>query len=645
MSTPESSRWSVNADGNGIVWDVADQTNPANLLPHADHVEMSGRRVSVIVRYRVDKSRRLFVERDMIFPQLRVRENDVRGYLRRVYDDRFFLPRFVIEGEEWYPLVTPVMRIAQDKGCLTVYYKLEALGITIERVLFPDATRATVWEDWQFYADDGRDLTVDRLPRMFSDYDYGLDKTYGIVAGNRYLSGKMRQNDGIITYIPVFFDACTIDPDTNPSPISPEEYFTASEGRISFDKRIQSDPAHIAFHCPDPELNQLFAFAKLRAAESLFETELMGLVHSPGGGNFYCGIWANDQCEYSAPFFAFLNDPSANEASVNAYRHFAKHMMPEYTPVPSSFEMSGHIPYRACGDRGDAAMIASGMARYLLVRGDRALAAEMYPALTWCNEYNRRKTDKRGVVLSDTDELEGRFPTGDANLSTSTLAYDGYRMGAHIARELGHTDDAADWNARADALALAIEAHFGAAVEGYMTYRYHDGNTVLRSWICLPLVFGLATGTRASGTVDALFSPRLWMPGGLATQAGDTTFWDRSTLYGLRGAFIAGATELAYARLLAYSRRRLLGDHVPYPVEAYPENDQAHLSAESALYCRVFLEGLLGIVPTGFDSFTVTPRLPSGWDEYSARFTAFGGRDISIRVFRKAGEVAYSMTG
>ena len=38
------------------------------------------------------------------------------------------------------------------------------------------------------------------------------------------------------------------------------------------------------------------------------------------------------------------------------------------------------------------------------------------------------------------------------------------------------------------------------------------------------------------------------------------------------------------------------GEHVPYPVEAWPEGNQRHLSAESALYCRIFTEGLFGLL-------------------------------------------------
>ncbi len=228
------------------------------------------------------------------------------------------------------------------------------------------------------------------------------------------------------------------------------------------------------------------------------------------------------------------------------------------------------------------------------------------------------------MVESDTDELEGRFPTGTANLSTSCLAYDAYRRAADLARSLNKLEDAADYDARADKLAAAIESYFGGMVEGFETYRYYQGNETLRAWICLPLCFGIET-PRTSGTIAALFSPRLWTPDGLATEAGDKVFWDRSTLYALRGVFFAGATEIALDYLEAYSRRRLLGEHVPYPVEAYPEGGQAHLSAESALYCRIFTEGIFGMVPTGLRSFQITPRLPEKWSSMWLRnIHAFG---------------------
>ena len=124
---------------------------------------------------------------------------------------------------------------------------------------------------------------------------------------------------------------------------------------------------------------------------------------------------------------------------------------------------------------------------------------------------------------------------------------------------------------------------------------------------------------RKEGTIAALFSPRLWTEDGLASLAGNKTFWDRSTLYGLRGAFTAGETEKALRFLKYYSQRRLLGEHVPYAVEAYPEGNQRHLSAESGLYCRIYTEGLFGMRPVSFNAFDITPRLPKEWNKMALR--------------------------
>ena len=169
-------------------------------------------------------------------------------------------------------------------------------------------------------------------------------------------------------------------------------------------------------------------------------------------------------------------------------------------------------------------------------------------------------------------------------------------------------------------------------MEGFRTYRYYDGNDVLRAWICIPLTVGIYD--RAEGTADALFSPRLWTENGLLTEAGDKTYWDRSTLYALRGVFACGETDRALEYLRDYSRKRLLGDHVPYPIEAWPEGNQRHLSAESGLYCRIFTEGLFGIRPTGFRSFELTPRLPAGWDRMALRHVRAFGSDFDVVVER-----------
>jgi hypothetical protein len=257
-------------------------------------------------------------------------------------------------------------------------------------------------------------------------------------------------------------------------------------------------------------------------------------------------------------------------------------------------------------------------------------ARRLWPLIDWCLEYLRRKRSAHGVISSDADELEGRFPAGKINLSTNVLAYGGLVSASHLAASLGDRAMASRLADEAAALRAAIGRYFSSRVGGYETYRYYDGNDVLRSWICLPLVMGIFE--RAPGTINALLSRSLWTKNGILTQAGDKTFWDRATLYAFRGLYYAGVTDTCDRYFTYYSRTRLLGEHVPYPVEAWPEGNQRQLSAESALYCRVVTEGIFGIEPLGLGRFSLLPRLPAGWKAMSLEhMKAFGG-DWSIAV-------------
>jgi hypothetical protein len=303
--------------------------------------------------------------------------------------------------------------------------------------------------------------------------------------------------------------------------------------------------------------------------------------------------------------------------------------------------MEGDLP--CCSkDRGDAAMYAYGASLYALALGNKKVATELWPAIEWCLEYNQRKKNAAGVIESQTDEMEGRLPTGTANLSTSSLAYGALLSAVNLARSLDKPDSiVVKYANRASDLKTAIENYFGADIKGLHTYKYYKEHTSFRSWICLPLVMGIMD--RRKGTVKALFN-ELWTADGLATEAGEKQFWDRSTLYGLRGVFKAGETVQALDYLKKYSERRLLGEHVPYPVEAYPEGNQAHLAAESALYCRIFTEGLFGITPTGLNNFTALPRLPAGWKQMGLQNIAAFGTNFNILVSRKGSEIEITLS-
>jgi hypothetical protein len=170
-------------------------------------------------------------------------------------------------------------------------------------------------------------------------------------------------------------------------------------------------------------------------------------------------------------------------------------------------------------------------------------------------------------------------------------------------------------------------------VQGFNTYKYYNENTKLRAWICIPLVMGITE--RKEETIKALFSDYLWSSNGILTESGSTTFWDRSTLYAFRGLLSNGATDRCMKYFSYYSTTRLLGEHVPYPVEAWPEGGQRHLAAESALYCRAVTEGLFGINPTGLNKFTMCPWLPKGWNAMKLKNVKAFDRAFDIEVSRK----------
>jgi hypothetical protein len=330
----------------------------------------------------------------------------------------------------------------------------------------------------------------------------------------------------------------------------------------------------------------------------------------------------------------------AADASLRAYDLFSRFMGPDLYRIPSSIIDGGRDIWEGAGDRGDAAMYLYGCARFLLALGDRDVAAARFWTLKWSVDYCLSCKNADGVIASDSDELEGRLPSGKANLCTSTLTYDGLKNAALIADMLGETALAAAWRQEATALETAIEAFFGATVSGFDAYRYYDGNTVLRSWICMPLTVGIYR--RAEETTAALLSDRLCREDGILSAEGDTILWDRSTLYTFRGLLQAGKAASVYPYLQRYVACRLLGEHIPYAVEAYPEGDGRHLSAESALFCRLVTEGIFGLSPAGWQQLQVRPAVPAALGEVTLQNLHYGGQALSLAITPQDG--GYTVT-
>lgn len=609
-------RWELNS-GGGITWHI----KPGD-MPHSDHIEMSGLSVSTVVRYGVDASGSFKLNRGMVWPQLRTLPNNTHASLMRKMEWNP-IQHIQINGAE---VKEQVQRISLD-GTLIVESECETRRgkIKLTRILFPSTTRPSFCEKYivknlsdktiQIEIDHARTITETPAER-------GRSGSYRLI---QEVSGPVCRE--LKAQEEIVFHASTTGYKQQEKEEAPDV-----EAELKVRQALMKEFAQcLIVDTPDPILNTMFAFAKIRAAESIYETA-GGLMHGPGGESYYAAIWANDQAEYMNPFFPFLGYETGNQSALNSFTHFARFMNEEYKPIPSSIVAEGTEIWGGAGDRGDAAMIAYGAARYALARSDRSEANQLWPLIEWCLEFCKRKVNTEGVVASDSDELEGRFPAGDANLCTSSLYYDALNSAVYLGKELNKkSKQLHTYTKEAEALKKNIDRYFGATVEGFDTYQYYKGNDLLRSWICIPLTVDIHD--RKDETIRALFSPRLWTENGLLTQAGSETFWDRSTLYALRGVYACGETEKATEFLKFYSTQRLLGEHVPYAIEAWPEGDQRHLSAESGLYCRIMTEGLFGIRPTGFKSFTLTPRLPAGWKYMNLnQIKAFGTSfDIKIR--------------
>lgn len=612
-------RWKINTDGD-ITWQVKKGD------VHHDHIEMAGKQIAVVLRYGVDKTGAFELNKSMIWPMLRTIPNNTHGSLMRRFD--------------WNPLDAMTINgrsIEEQVRTITLNGTMEVISditlgkknsLSLKRTYLPSTESPSLIEMYEFTNTGTSEVSLE-IPTGITTLSTNPKQG---VAGSYSIKLLTHGTERAVTLLPgksYTFSASI----SGYKPSEKEAVIDANQELLKRQALVSEWMSNLILETPDPILDKMFAFSKIRSCESIYATK-GGPMHGPGGESYYAAIWANDQAEYINPYFPFIGYDYGNASAVNSFKHFARYMNNEWKPIPSSIIAEGESYWNGAGDRGDAAMIAYGAARYALASGNKEEARQLWPLIEWCLEFNHKKLNEAGVVTSDADELEGRFPAGKANLCTSSLYYDALLSAAYLAEDL---DKGAavikKYRQQASDLEKAIDSYFAATVEGFDTYAYYEGNDILRAWICIPLTVGI--NKRATGTIDALFSPRLWSENGLLTQAGSQTFWDRSTLYALRGAFMAGEIEKAMKFMKHYSGTRLLGNHVPYPVEAWPEGGQRHLSAESGLYGRIITEGIFGIRPTGLHSFTLTPRLPQEWGHmYLRKIKAFDS-DFDIEVIRK----------
>jgi hypothetical protein len=516
------------------------------------------------------------------------------------------------------PLRCDVASTVAFDGMLTVVYPASE-GIVASRTVYCSQRNPVVVEAWQLRNATDKPLTVDfKTPAKVTA---ATENTLLVWTGQGPASTVVKPG-GTVSLATCVQARLKNGPET----ISAIDVAAEHAARRALTEAAWRGPGRL--ETPEPLLDQAFTLQKLHVLECPIET-IKGVIVHNGSLRYSPGIWANDPVEYSSPLFPFFGDPELNRASMGMYRIWQDYCLKHgIEPFPGSFE---HPDLKLVQrDRGDDAMVLYGLSKFLLFQGDRPAAEELWPLIEMSAASILKHTTAAGIVASKTDEMEGRYPTGDANLSTSSLAYGGYRLAARLAQSLGKPA-AADFARRAEALRKAIESYFGAEVEGFKTYRYYEGNTTLRGWILLPLAMGITE--RQEATVAALTSDKLWpnrqAGADILAESTRPTEWGRETYYALRVLFKAGRTEEALDLTRRVVNAQIFGDKGPYPDE-----DAIDMLCPGSLYPRVFTEGMFGIVPTGLDSFECTPWLPKAWPRMALRDLRAFGRAWDLVVER-----------
>lgn len=619
-----------------VIWDIK-----ADGYGASDHIEMAGFYVSAIISYGSDSEGRLRIMKHLTFPMLRFQPNLTGSSFSHNFDGSFADIKVNGRIMKEYPERISI------KGNLKFTSRADN-GTKIVRELLPAVSQSAFIEAVTVYNTSGgaQKYTVcsknySKKTRAFWCIGGEITSECAVVFGDTFKKEKSSNREFIIAQNESFTFYCIYYAYQKKLPY-PFSIKKEIEARKSFvDEMFTS----LKLTTPFSEMDAQFSHCVLRGSESIFKTK-NGLMHSPGGGNYYAALWTNDQCEYANPFFPFSGYGAGIEQSINCYSLYESYMdksdkpMADKRALVTSIIAEGTGYWNGAKDRGDGEMYAYGLSRFLLEMSDEKLIERFWDSLVWCLDFALSRKNENGVIASDSDELENRFESGNANLFTSCITYDALGNSAVLAEIIGDTEHMQQWSSERTLLKDAIETYFGDTVEGFDTYRYYDGNTDLRSWICMPLTVEIFD--RADETIKAMFSSRLYNNGMMKSTSAHNTTWDRSLLFALRGTFLAGKADIGIKETLNYCQHRLLGSHCPYPFEAYPEGNRAHLAAESLLFARIITEGLFGLKAVGLNKLRINPQLSSQCDKIALENIKLFSKCFDIKADDKGIDVIYN---
>lgn len=183
-------RWNLSSDG-GISWIVNEEK-----YPHSDHIEMSGKRVSVVLRYGVNQDQEFELNKSLIWPLLRTIPNNTHASLMRRFN---WNPLNMVLANGKSLDKEKVERITLD-GLLRVESSFTMGGkekLKVIREYFPSVDKPALVEFYRIINQEKSSVTVE-IPSSLSVIetlrDEGVDGSYRLATavnrnGSYHLAG------------------------------------------------------------------------------------------------------------------------------------------------------------------------------------------------------------------------------------------------------------------------------------------------------------------------------------------------------------------------------------------------------------------------------------------------------------------------
>lgn len=251
-------RWEIVPDSNVISMDVA-----ANALPHADHIEMSGKKMAVVLYWDVDSAGTFGLNRSLVFPMLRTVPNDTHASLM-LHNDLDLASMLRVNGKR-VPLASRRITINGDMEVISGYTNTDSRGavtaLDLSRVIFPSMEHPAMTEIYtaRNVGTKSFNLLVPSLSQSYvTDISKGTEGSYVVqtdVGGSG--SYNLMPGDSAVFYLTI-----QAYPQTGGKPLklNPKDELAA---RRAF---LAAIDGNLILETPDKTIDTEFRYAKIRGA-------------------------------------------------------------------------------------------------------------------------------------------------------------------------------------------------------------------------------------------------------------------------------------------------------------------------------------------------------------------------------------------